>query len=95
MQFMDESNSCLVPYELVAVGEDDYPDWRGQHWAEPDIAAAAVHLCRLADDPAWAQQLGQAARLSLQQRLGPSASAAAITARLEQIRRARPVPWSP
>lgn len=92
MQFMDESNSCLVPYELVAVGEDDYPDWRGQHWAQPDIAAAAAHLCRLADDPAWAQQLGQAARQSLQQRLGPSASAAAITARLAEIRRRRAAP---
>lgn len=92
MQFMDESNSCLVPYELVAVGEDDYPDWRGQHWAEPDVAAAAAHLSRLADDPVHAQQLGQAARLSLQQRLGRSASAAAITARLAEIRRQRAVP---
>lgn len=86
MQFMDSSTSCLVPFDRVPVGEGEYPDWRGQHWAEPDVAAAAAHLRRLAEEPAYAQQLGHAARLSLQQRLGPAASAAAITARLKEIR---------
>ncbi|HVH34927.1 MAG TPA: glycosyltransferase, partial [Tahibacter sp.] len=48
LQFMDADNSCLVPYRLVPVNEGEYPDWRDQHWAEPDVAAAAAHLRRLA-----------------------------------------------
>ncbi|WP_257389616.1 glycosyltransferase, partial [Tahibacter caeni] len=61
LQFMDADNSCLVPYRLVPVDEGEYPDWRGQHWAEPDVTAAAAQLRRLADDPAAARRLGAAA----------------------------------
>jgi glycosyltransferase involved in cell wall biosynthesis len=86
LQFMDDSTSCLVPYSLVPVGEDAYPDWRGQHWAEPDIAAAAAALRRLADDPAHARRIGSAARLKMQQAFSAQASAAAIAARLQEIR---------
>ncbi|WP_386069651.1 glycosyltransferase [Tahibacter sp. UC22_41] len=86
LQFMDEDNSCLVPYRLVPVNEGEYPDWRDQHWAEPDVAAAAAHLRRLADDPAALQRLGAAARASLQQRLSPQAGAEAIRLRLDHAR---------
>ncbi|HVH36382.1 MAG TPA: glycosyltransferase, partial [Tahibacter sp.] len=86
LQFMDADNSCLVPYRLVPVNEGEYPDWRDQHWAEPDVAAAAVQLRRLADDPAAVQRLGAAARASLQQRLSPQAGAEAIRRRLDHAR---------
>lgn len=86
LQFMDADNSCLVPYRLVPVNEGEYPDWRGQHWAEPDVAAAAAQLRRLADDPLAARRLGAVARDALQQRLGPQAGAAAIRRRLDHVR---------
>lgn len=88
LQFMDATNSGLVPYRLVPVAEGDYPDWRGQQWAEPDVDAAAALLHRLADDPAEAHRLGLAARDSLQRRFSADASAAAIRTRLQQIRAA-------
>lgn len=33
-----------VPYSLVSVPPGAYPHWQGQHWAEPDLRAAAVQL---------------------------------------------------
>lgn len=90
LQFMREADGCLVPYTLIDVGPNEYPDWRGQRWAEPDIDAAAGHLRRLADDPGYAHALGQAARRRLLSDFGPAASTAAIRARLAEIRRTRP-----
>lgn len=89
LQFMDAGNSALVPYRLVPVAEGDYPDWHGQHWADPDVQAAAALLRRLADDPAEASRLGRNARESLLRRFSAEAGAAAIRARLAQIRAAR------
>jgi len=33
-----------VPYSLVSVPPGAYPHWPGQHWAEPDVQAAAERL---------------------------------------------------
>lgn len=86
LAFMDADNSCLVGYSLVPVVEGEYPAWQGQHWAEPDIDEAALHLRKLADDPAYARSLGERAKASVQQRLSTSTSLAAIGARLADIR---------
>jgi len=86
LAFMDADNSCLVEYSLVPVKEGEYPAWRGQYWAEPDIEQAAAHLRRLADDRAYARQIGEKAKASVSQRLSAAASLAAITARLAAIR---------
>jgi glycosyltransferase involved in cell wall biosynthesis len=85
LAFMDSDNSCLVGYSLVPVEEGEYPDWQGQHWAEPDIAQAAAYLLRLADDPLYARQIGDNAKASVSRRLSVTASAAAVRARLADI----------
>ncbi len=36
--------ALLVPYELVPLADDDYLLGSGQHWARPDIAAAAAAM---------------------------------------------------
>lgn len=85
LAFMDADNSCLVDYALIAVNEGEYPDWQGQHWAEPDLDQAAAYLRRLADDPVYARQIGENARASVSQRLSTAASLAAVKARLAAI----------
>ncbi|MEO7934889.1 MAG: glycosyltransferase [Dokdonella sp.] len=90
LAFMDVKNSCLVDYSLIPVKEGEYPAWQDQHWAEPDLDQAAAYLIRLADEPAYERQIGQAAKASVVQQLSPAASVAAMTARLTEIRAQRP-----
>lgn len=93
LAFMDADNSCLVGYTLVPVKEGEYPAWQGQHWADPDVDQAAAYLRRLADDPVYARRIGANARASVRQRLSTSASLAAMTARLADIRSRQPGEW--
>jgi glycosyltransferase involved in cell wall biosynthesis len=58
--FTDSGNSVGVPYRLVPV-EDPAAIYSGSRWAEPDIAAAAKGLRRLADDPVFYDALAEAA----------------------------------
>lgn len=60
LDFMDESDSCLVPYKLVPVS-DVSAIYSGSRWAEPDLDAAAQALRRLADDPSLYARLAAAA----------------------------------
>jgi len=64
LDFMDRSNSCLVPYRLVPV-HDQSAIYSGSRWAEPDINAAAQALRRLADDPEEYERLAAAAYASV------------------------------
>jgi glycosyltransferase involved in cell wall biosynthesis len=50
LDFMDASDSCLVPYKLVPV-VDASAVYGHSFWAEPDLDAAAQALRRLADKP--------------------------------------------
>jgi glycosyltransferase involved in cell wall biosynthesis len=58
--FMDAGCAALVGSHL-APARDDRAVYQGT-WAEPDLAAAAAALRRLADDPAERLRLGSAAR---------------------------------
>jgi glycosyltransferase involved in cell wall biosynthesis len=60
LDFMDDSDSCLVPYRLVPV-MDASAIYAGSTWAEPDTDAAAQALRRLADDPALYARVAAAA----------------------------------
>jgi glycosyltransferase involved in cell wall biosynthesis len=57
LDFMDESNSALVRYDLVKVGKDIGPYEAWQDWAEPDEEHAAALMRRLVEDPSWAAGL--------------------------------------
>lgn len=58
--FTGNGNSVDVPYRLVPV-EDPAAIYSGSSWAEPDIAAAAAGLRRLAADTAFYDRLAEAA----------------------------------
>jgi len=79
MTYMDAASAALVPYTLVPAqdprGVFQAP---GALWAEPDLAAAAAHLARLADDPAARRALGLAGQAAARQRLGTDPLAAAV-----------------
>jgi glycosyltransferase involved in cell wall biosynthesis len=60
LDFTTRENSILVPYALVPVN-DAASIYRGSHWAEPNLAAAAGALARLARDKALHARLAAAA----------------------------------
>jgi glycosyltransferase involved in cell wall biosynthesis len=62
--FTGRGNSVEVPYQLVPV-EDPAAIYSGSRWAEPDIAAAASGLRRLADDADFYDRLAEAAYASV------------------------------
>jgi glycosyltransferase involved in cell wall biosynthesis len=88
LDFMNSDNSCLVDFSLIELGPGDYPFWRDQVWAEPDIAHAASHLRQLADNPDYAQRVGARARESLLERRTSAVTLAAIESRLAVIQAA-------
>lgn len=70
MSFMDETNSCLVGYELVPVeGSAEVYTERflgtKAHWAEPSIDEAAAWMKRLVDDASLRACIGKKAADSM------------------------------
>ena len=85
VDFMDESNSFLVDYELTTVGPDCdiYP--ADGTWAEPSIAHAAALLRRVYDDPEKAAKIGMRAREDIARKLSPEATGDKMRRRLQEL----------
>lgn len=64
VDFMDDNNSLLVPYDLIPV-VDQAGIYSESIWAEPDVDAAAALLRRLATDPDLHERLAAAAHASV------------------------------
>lgn len=85
MQFMDARSAALVDYTLVPLRDGAYPDGQGQRWAEADVAQAADWMRRLADDRAFAAELGQRAQEKIEATLSGPVAAATILARMKKV----------
>ena len=83
MDFMTSDNSCLVDYQLVAVGEGEYLHHAGQRWAEPSVEHAAKLMRRLLEDPGFAARTGTQAARDIRARLSPHHAAQMIIRRIE------------
>ena len=92
LEFMDDTNSILVPYALTPVpdGCDPYATAERSgggissaraRWAEPDVDAAARSMRAIVDDPALAKTLGERAAADIA-RLHPPAVRALLVADL-------------
>ena len=66
-EFVTNQTGYPVGYHVVPVPEGDYPFATGQVWAKPDVAHAAWHMRRLAEQPAIAAGKVIQARAHLQQ----------------------------
>jgi GT2 family glycosyltransferase/glycosyltransferase involved in cell wall biosynthesis len=85
VDFMDETNSLLVDYKLVAVGEGNPPYDANAHWAEPSVEHAARLMRRIWEDHAWAIELGSRAKFDAQSRLSLKAAGQRMAERLAQL----------
>lgn len=86
MEFMNEYNSCLVPYELIPVERDQYLGWEGQVWAEPNVDIAAELMKKLVNDDLYRSQISHAAASYMRERHSFRAVSLHIDRRLFEIR---------
>ena len=85
MDFTNSQNACLVDYQLVDVGPDEYPHAAGQRWADPDLDQAAEYMRRVVGDPAWAASLAKRGRELVEAQHGVAAVGRRYRARLERL----------
>jgi glycosyltransferase involved in cell wall biosynthesis len=98
VDFMNESNSLLVDFELVPVGIGQYSHTQGQRWAEANIEQAATCMRRLVDEAGLAQRIGGQARTDIHERLSSQTVAARLIDHLAVIHSGRdhiPITSSP
>ena len=89
LEFMDESNSTLVPARLVPIGPDNVPYPAAGQWAEPDHAAAVAALRSMVDDAARHRARAAEARRRVLDRFSAGRCGATAAARLDEIRARR------
>ncbi|MDN6885963.1 glycosyltransferase family 4 protein [Variovorax sp. CAN2819] len=86
MDFMNDENSLLVPYERVKVGRLIPPYGADMEWAEPSVEDAARLMRRLYEDPQWARQMGARGRQSAEADLSLHSAGRRMAGRIEEIR---------
>lgn len=85
MEFMKESNSCLVPYSMTTLKKDAGPYPKGTEWAKPDVEAAARWIRNLADQPQCLQDRKNRAGKEIRELLSVDAMTQRISKRLGEI----------
>ncbi|MEM1724782.1 MAG: glycosyltransferase family 4 protein [Candidatus Aenigmatarchaeota archaeon] len=55
-------NSCLVDFKLIPVKEGEYPGYKGQVWAQPDIEHAAFYMRKVYEDKSYREGIALRAR---------------------------------
>ena len=85
LDFMNDSNSWLVKWRRVPVGEGAEGYDPGFAWAEPDLAEASRIMRHVWQNPAEARAKGEAARDAILKERTPAVSGAIMRNRLKQI----------
>jgi glycosyltransferase involved in cell wall biosynthesis len=82
MDFMTESNSFPVPFELVEVGSGCYPYPADSRWAEPDIDSAARFMREVREGSAGVNERARRARSDIAALHSPAARSQFVVDRL-------------
>lgn len=90
LDFMRADNSLLVDYALIPVRAGEYPYWRGQRWADADVAHAARLMRQVFEDRAFAKSVGNSAAASMRREHSRAVCASAVVERLQTLGRLRP-----
>ncbi|RCX19026.1 glycosyltransferase involved in cell wall biosynthesis [Fontibacillus phaseoli] len=83
--FMDISNSCLVDYTLIQVGNDYGPYKAYQQWADPDVGQAGDYMKRLTADKEFYDKIALAGQKNIKENFSPTAVGKLIQERLNYI----------
>ncbi len=84
--FMTNTNSCLVNYNLVSVGTDNGPYKAYQHWAEPDIEHASHYMKLLVTDSDYYMTISSQGEKCIKENFSPTVIGEMIKKRLEYLK---------
>jgi glycosyltransferase involved in cell wall biosynthesis len=85
LDYMNEGNSLLVDYALIAVKAGEYPDAQDQVWADANVDSAARHMRRVFDDASLRHTLGDAAKQFMHAHYSPAAVGAQLRTHLDRL----------
>ncbi len=85
LDFMDDSNSLLVDYSMVKVGQGKQPYEANASWAEPSVEHAARLMRQLYENQTSAAELGMKAKADLSERVSVEAAGVRMRDRLIEI----------
>jgi hypothetical protein len=85
LEFMNETNSYLVPYSLCQI-PTDWAFSPGAEWADPDIEAAAALMRHVYEHPEAARGRGEQARRDILDSFSLERAAEFMSGRLSDIR---------
>ena len=85
MEFMSQSNACLISYQLIDVKSHEYPHANNQVWAEVSIQEAAMAMQKMISQPVWRQAIATQARKDMLEHHSFKVMEDAMTQRLIEI----------
>lgn len=85
LDFMNNKNSCIVPYKLIKLKKNAYPFWQNQYWAQPSIKDAADFMKKLASDRLFRIKLSKLGELTIKENHSAEKVSKLITLRLKSI----------
>ena len=89
LDFMNECNSLLVDYSLIAVKPGEYPDTQDQVWADADVDSAARHMRHVFEDASLRKNLGDAAQTFMREHYSPAAVGTILRSHLDRLNATR------
>ncbi len=95
LQFMNDTNSLLVPYELVPVGPGHEPYPPHAQWAEPDVSETARLMRAVVEDEALRRSIGERAALDIEASHGMAATSRWLRQQFQQSAGAADLPAWP
>lgn len=90
LEFMNEENSCLIPYKKIPVEKDEYLYTKNQVWADPNIHEAASAMQKIFKNPEFSINLGKNASTHMLKHHSFAVMGEAIKKRLEEIKALAP-----
>ena len=92
LEFMNAQTACLIPYQEIAVGHNEYLFSTQQKWADPDIQEAATAMQKMYSDRDYRNNLGKNAQVYMHRFHSFAVMGKAISQRLEQLKTADLLP---
>lgn len=83
--FMTANNSLLVGHDMIRLKRDEYPYWKGQSWADPNLDHALALLRPVLDDPTRGRAIAEQGQADVLRTHSNRAVGLRLLARLQAI----------